>query len=201
MTREEFEKRTGIYVPENFYAVIEKAYLDFKGDKDAFCVAYKNNADGLASGIQRRAELLEVEMQSASDKRAEDYKAQIAEMKKSIEELEKSLEQEMEWQPYEDKNNVSQSDYEDMAERPYMEHLSDLQAKGILSEQFGFLKGRITIVHEIQRYEVNRHHVLRVVGEYRREPLYVASDWNYIRFNCGSVSYELFNGELRFFYE
>ena len=31
---------------------------------------------------------------------------------------------------------------------------------------------------------------------FTREPLYNATDWNYIRFNVGNLQYEMINGEL-----
>lgn len=49
----------------------------------------------------------------------------------------------------------------------------------------------------IPQYEVNRHRQLRKVGEIDRAPLYNATDWNYIRFDCGCMSYELHNDNLR----
>ena len=54
-----------------------------------------------------------------------------------------------------------------------------------------------TIHHSVPVYEVNRHGRLRKVGEMDRPPLYNATDWNYIRFNCGCMSYELNNDNLR----
>lgn len=41
MMLEEFEKRTGYFPTMEEYAAIEKAYMEFSGDKDAFCKAYK----------------------------------------------------------------------------------------------------------------------------------------------------------------
>ena len=55
MMIEEFEKRTGFYPTQVQYEAIERAYMDFNGDKDAFCKAYKKNADGMAERIQRES--------------------------------------------------------------------------------------------------------------------------------------------------
>ncbi len=57
MMLEEFEKRTGFYPTLAQYAAIERAYMEFDGDKDAFCKAYKKNADGMAERIQREVNL------------------------------------------------------------------------------------------------------------------------------------------------
>lgn len=55
MMREEFEQRTGFLPSQPLYSIIEKYYMNFDGDKDAFCKAYKKDADGLATKIQREA--------------------------------------------------------------------------------------------------------------------------------------------------
>ena len=57
MMIEEFEKRTGFYPTLVQYEAIERAYMDFDGDKDAFCKAYKKNADGMAERIQREVNM------------------------------------------------------------------------------------------------------------------------------------------------
>lgn len=41
MLLEEFEKRTNIFVPGEYFDVIHQFYMD----KDQFCEAYKNNTD------------------------------------------------------------------------------------------------------------------------------------------------------------
>lgn len=55
---------------------------------------------------------------------------------------------------------------------------------------------KVTVIREVTAYEVNRHHILRKTGRIERKPLYFAADWNYIRFTCGSIEYEMKNGEL-----
>ena len=37
MMREEFEQRTGFLPSQSLYSIIEKYYMNFDGDKDAFC--------------------------------------------------------------------------------------------------------------------------------------------------------------------
>ena len=114
-------------------------------------------------------------------------------------ELEKALECEQEWRPYEDTDNVRQADYKRLADQSDTEHMSDEKAKDLLYEWYGFASEKITIHHSVPVYEVNRHGRLRKVGEMDRSPLYNATDWNYIRFDCGRMSYELHDGDLRLY--
>lgn len=115
------------------------------------------------------------------------------------ERLEEQLDRELEWQPYEDKENVSQFGYENLANSAGTHQLSDEEAKNMLYDQFGFANEKTEIIRTVQTYEINRHNQLRAVGTAERNPLYNASDWNYIRFNCGGMAYELYNDSLRFF--
>ncbi len=190
MMREEFEKLTGFYPTAELYAQIEAAYTDFPGDKVAFCKAYKKNEDGLAEKIQRTVDMAQIKAQQKADKEAEATE-------KRIKELEDRLERELEWKPYEDTSNVQQADYDKLASQSDTERMSDEKAKDLLYEWYGFAKEKIKIHHTIPRYEVNRHRQLRKVGEIDRAPLYNATDWNYIRFDCGCMSYELQNDNLR----
>ena len=190
MMLEEFEKRTGYFPTMEEYAAIEKAYMEFNGDKDAFCKAYKKNDGGIAERIQREVNMQNINAQHEAEKAQKAMEARIAE-------LEKALEREQEWKPYEDTDNVQQADYERLASQSDTEHMSDEKAKDLLYEWYGFAKEKIKIHRTLPRYEVNRHRQLRKVGEIDRAPIYNATDWNYIRFDCGCMSYELYNDNLR----
>lgn len=190
MMLEEFEKRTGYFPTMEEYAAIEKAYMEFNCDKDDFCKAYKKNEGGIAERIQREVNMQNINMQHEAEKAQEAMEARIAE-------LEKALEREQEWKPYEDTDNVQQADYERLASQSDTERMSDEKAKDLLYEWYGFAKEKIKIHHSAPVYEVNRHRRLRKVGELDRSPLYNATDWNYIRFDCGCMSYELYNDNLR----
>lgn len=192
MTIKEFEQLTGFYPSPRFYAVIDQAYMEYAGDKTAFCKAYKDNVDCLAGQIQLRATILEVEATNEAESR-------VNELKKQIADLTKKLEIEQEWKPYEDADNVAQADYEKLAGDSSTEVMDDEKAKALLYDWFGFAIDRIKIHHAVPVYEVNRHRQLRKAGELDRRPLYNATDWNYIRFECGLMSYELTDGELRMF--
>ena len=75
--------------------------------------------------------------------------------------------------------------------------MTDDEAKALLYNWYGFAKEKVEILHTAPIYEVNRHRQIRKIGEAERAPLYNATDWNYIRFNCGRMSYELYNDNLR----
>lgn len=186
----EFEKLTGIFPTSDLYKAIEAAYYEYDGDKAAFCKAYKENTDGIAERIQRAAN------GTAADEAIE-ADARIAKMQAEIENLKKRLEAEQEWKPYVDTNNYEQSRYDELKAAGGTRILTDEGAKDLLYDWYGFAREKVTIFHEIPAYEVSRHRELRKVGTIERLPLYNATDWNYIRFDCGCMTYELINDELR----
>lgn len=186
----EFEQRTGYFPTMKEYEAIERAYMAYDGDKDAFCKAYKKNEGGLAEKIQHEVNTEQINAQAEADKAAKKYEARIKE-------LEAQLERELEWKPYEDKDNLQQADYIKLQSDSSTRILTDEEAKNLLYDWYGFAKEKITILHTVPVYEVNRHRLLRKVGELDRQPLYNATDWNYIRFDCGCMSYELCDDNLR----
>lgn len=188
----EFEKLTGFYPTADLYKAIEHAYMEFDGDKTEFCKAYVENRDGLASRIARAVDAADQEL-------ALRVNSKIKELEKQNAALTKKLEAEQEWKPYEDTDNVAQADYEKLASDRSTEKMDDDKAKALLYDWFGFAVEKIKIHHSVPMYEVNRHRQLRKAGEIERLPLYNATDWNYIRFDCGLMSYELADGELRMF--
>lgn len=190
MMREEFEQRTGFYPNQALYAVIEKYYVNSTDDKDTFCKAYKKNDGWLATKIQHETDMQMINTQIAAEKSTNGYESRIAE-------LEKALEREQEWRPYEDTDNVQQGDYERLAGQSDTNRMSDEKAKDLLYDWYGFAKEKINIHHSVPVYEVNRHGRMRKIGKLDRSPLYNTTDWNYIRFDCGCMSYELYNDNLR----
>lgn len=192
MMLEEFEKLTGIFPSADLYEAIEKAYNEFTGDKVEFCKTYKANAEGLAEKIQRAANTQSWKEHGAIAQERKELNAQI-------ESLKQQLEREQEWKPidYEATGNVKQSVYAKLANDSCTRIMTDEEAKDLLYDWYGFAKEKVTIHHEIDKLEVNRHRALRKVGTISREPLYNATDWNYIRFDCGCMSYELINDNLR----
>lgn len=192
MLLQEFEKRTGYFPTFDEYEMIEQAYMCFKGDKDAFCRAYKENEEGLAVKIQHEANKRRFNAQKESEKTIEECKAQIAN-------LERALELEQEWKSYENKNNVQQTEYEHLARCFGTKEMTDDEAKELLYNWFGFAKEQIKILRFVPVYEINRHKLLRKIGEIARPPIYNATDWNYIRFDCCCMCYELQDGTLRIY--
>lgn len=113
--------------------------------------------------------------------------------------LEHHLERELEWKPYIDKRNVSQNDYECLAGTIDTRFLSDDEAIDLVGDWFGFAKDKIKIIRTVNAYEINRHNQLRKVGVIERNPVYNATDWNYIIFECSGVKYEIYNDQINVF--
>ena len=196
MMIEEFEKRTGFYPTLVQYEAIERAYMAFDGDKDAFCKAYKKNA-----------ERIQQEVNMATLKAQRDQAAELDRRDIEIERLKAELEREQEWKPYEDTHNVTQAQYTDLAESVpggAARYMTDAEALDWVCSEFGFDRSKVTILHEIDGYEVNRHNRLRRTGKkIDRRPVYCATDYHYIRFNVGRGTgwmWEAWNGQLRPFY-
>lgn len=95
MMREEFEKRTGIFVTSRLYEEIERRYMELDIDKDTFCKNYKANKDGLAESIQMYADMEEAKENSEREKELESLKKELADTKESckkrVDDLQKNL--------------------------------------------------------------------------------------------------------------
>ena len=87
MLKHEFEELTGFHPTESLYQVIEDSYYNFNGDKKAFCEAYKENRDGLASKIQREADIREIAMKCDLSSEIVLLKDRIAYMQKKANEF------------------------------------------------------------------------------------------------------------------
>lgn len=200
MLREEFEEMTGFYPTLSLYEAIEAAYTDFGSDKADFCEAYKANKDGLAEAIQRKADMERIRTDSETEKRTADLESKIAV-------LQESLDKELEWKPYEGcGTNMSQECYERLLESCTGHNgdprvMGEEEAKQLVADEFGFAPERIEIITTVHTYEVNKHRRLREAATYTRQPLYDATDWNYVRFDvqgAGNVwYYEMVNGDLK----
>lgn len=199
MMIEEFEQRTGFYPTLVQYAAIERAYTDFGGDKDAFCRAYKENAMGIAERIQR-------EVNRDAVKQERNQAAELARRDTEIERLKKELEREQEWKPYEDTHNITQAQYAGLAESVpsgAAHYMTDAEALDWICREFGFDRSQVTILHEIEVQEINRHNHIRATKEkIDRRPIYCATDYHYIRFNAGGGEWqwEAWNGQIRPFW-
>ena len=206
MMLEEFEARTGFYPTRVQYEAIERAYLDFDGDKDAFCNAYKKNVGGIAAGIQWEVnmEAFRQEQHHAAELQRRD--AEIKSRDAEIERLKALLDRELEWRPCEGcGTNMAQDRYEELLVSctgqngdPHV--MSEAEARQLVAEEFGFNPERVEIITTVHTYEVHKHRQLRKAAAYTRQPLYDATDYNYVRFTvrcAGSTwMYEMVNGEL-----
>ena len=203
MMLSEFVERTGFEPMPAEYAKIEEAYCGFNGDKDAFCAAFVSG-DGEKKIYQARAAEIDrlngriLEMDKAAKKDGEEYERRLAF-------FQAELDKEQEWKPYEDTHNVTQEQYADLAESVpggAARYMTDAEALDWICSEFGFDRSKVTILHEIDEYEVNRHHQLRRTGKkIDRRPVYCATDYHYIRFNVGRNWWECWNGQIRPFYD
>ena len=203
MTLQEFEELTGFYPSTDFYAVIEDAYTEFSGDKQAFCAAYKANKNGMAEAIQRAAAVRNARAARERDEKEAAHAERVAALEAEVARLKEKLEREEEWQPFEDEHNVSQADYEAIAGTPDVRELSDEEAADLIAKEFGFDRSKIAIVHEVAKEEINRHNQCRRVGMIPRKALFDVWDWNYICFNVrgnAAMGYEMHNGELQMYW-
>ena len=228
MMMSEFIDRTGFEPTVKEYAKIEEAYYDFGGDKDAFCKAFVKDGGARKLCKARAAEidrlnslLMESEKQYKKDmadreKRIDEltaeidrlnsllmesekqYKKDMADREKRIDELTAELDRELEWKPSDGAGtNMEQKRYEELAK--YGKAMTDEEAKVFIADECGFDPEKIRILHEVNTYEVNKHRRLRKSGTFDRAPVYEATDWNYVRFDCAYSMYELVNGELCFY--
>lgn len=209
MTLTEWESLTGQHPNYSLWETINRIYNQSELDKHQFAKDYLADKDGLATRVQREcntayfaqdAELKRqlAEMQQELTTERCTMRAQIA----TIQELREQLEHELDWQPSEDTGtSLIQDCYKDRCDSSSCEKLSDLQAMQKLHWLFGFDMAKITIIREVQTFDVNRHHKLRVSGTYQRDPLWGATDYNYIRFNCADLQWECIDGELHPYYD
>ncbi len=204
MMLSEFIERTGFEPTADEYAKIEDAYYDFDGGKDAFCKAFVED-NGEKKIYQARA--VEIERLKGQIVELEKmFKADAEKQEKRIAELQAQLDKELEWKPCANcGTNMSQEHYENLLESCTGNHgdphvMSEDEARQLVAEEFGFDPERIEIVATIHIYEVNKYRQLRKAAAYTRQPLYDATDYNYVRFNvrCAGATwtYEMVNGEL-----
>lgn len=164
-----------------------------------FAIAEENIDNDFLGSMRQKYERASEEA-ADFEAQASEHRKQVERLTAQVERLTAQIEREQEWKPYEDTHTVSQADYERLVDpRSGTRYLSDDEAKELLYDWFGFAKERIKIHHSVPTYEISRHHQLRKVGEVDRRPAYNATDWHYIRFDCGTMAYELYNDSLRFF--
>ena len=204
MMMHEFIERTGFEPMPQEYAKIEEAYYNFDGDKDAFCKAYVQR-DGEKQIYQARATEIDrlnsriLELYREAKRDGEKYEERIIA-------IQAQLDRELEWKPYEDSHNITQAQYTSLAESVpgAARYMTDEEALNWVCNEFGFDRSKVTILHEIDEYEINRHNRLRRTGKkIDRRPIYCATDYHYIRFSAGhgEWQWEAWNGKMRPFYD
>lgn len=164
--------------------------------RECFDDAEKNIENDWALSMYDRWQYAEhnLEIEKAKARELEDEKKKLEIDNKRLAE---QLERELEWRPYTDGRNVSEADYQRLANTTSTKDLSDEEAAELIHREFGFDINQIEIIRTIDVYEINRHNALRKVGELKRDPIYDATDWNYIRFNVCGWAYEMQDGNLR----
>ena len=192
----EFIERTGFEPTASEYAKIEEAYYDFNGNKDEFCKAFVKNGGEKEIYKARSEEIAQLKIQLVEMEKQ--HKAEMEACEKQIATLTAELDRELEWKPSDSTGtNMEQKRYEELAK--YGKAMTDEEAKAFIADECGFDPEKIRILHEVNTYEVNKHRRLRKSGTFDRAPVYEATDWNYVRFDCACFMYELVNGELRFY--
>ena len=191
MLYNEFVTLTETEVSDEEYSYIEQSYYDSELDKAEFCKLWKRDCDNgrWAAELALRKKL---------DRMTEELKERekkISELVAQTESLCRQLDREQEWK-LSDRAGTHMSQEKYIALCRNSDNICYDTAKNIIAKEFGFQLDKIEIITEVETYEVSRHYRLRRKDTYTREPLYSASDWNYIRFNVANLQYEMINGEL-----
>ncbi len=197
ITTKEQERKALAKIREIVESLGENSYIG-TALEGCFEIAEENIEYDFADSMKDRLETAREEA-NRSDETAKMLYNENQSLKQQIAVLQEQLERELEWQPYEEKGNVTQFAYDNLAGQDDTRQLDVHKAKKMISDLFGFAPEKIEIITSIPVYEINRHNQLRVAGNAERRPLYNATDWNYIRFNCCGTEYEMFNDSLRFF--
>ena len=104
------------------------------------------------------------------------------------------------YEDFEDEHNVKQSEYENLLHAGGTRELTYGEALDAVCNEFGFDPAKVKIITEVPKLMINSKRQLKKVGTISRKPIWNATDWNYIRFDCANWFYEMKNGELRQFY-
>jgi hypothetical protein len=191
MLYNEFVTLTETEVSDEEYRYIEQSYYDSELDKAEFCKLWKQDYDSGKWAVEL-----------ALRRRLRHMTEELKEREKKIAKLEEQLDREQDWKLSDRAGtHMSQENYLNLRYLALRTDgcgrvLSESDAKKLIVEEFGFQLDKIEIITEVETFEVSRHYRLRRKDTFTREPLYCATDWNYIRFNVGNLQYEMINGEL-----
>lgn len=200
MNIKEFTERTGFYPTYEHYKFIEKSYMDFDGDKDAFCKAYRTNENGLAEKITREVERFVEDQTELGMHEHDAMEERIARQAGIINDLQAQLDAELEWTTCKNAGTqMAQRDYVKLREDSFTKVMTDEEAANFIAEELGFNVKRVKIIHTVETFEVNKHRRMRVAETYERESLYESTDWNYVRFDVNGIEYEYIDGQLEMY--
>lgn len=200
MNIKEFTERTGFYPTYEHYKFIEKSYMDFDGDKDAFCEAYRANENGLAEKITREVERFVEDQTELGMHEHDAMEKRLNAQQEEIEKLKAQLDAELEWTTCKSAGTqMTQRDYVKLKEDSFTKVMTDEEAANFIAEELGFNAERVRIIRKAETYEVNKHRQTRAAETYGREPLYESTDWNYVRFDVNGIEYEYINGQLKMY--
>lgn len=197
MTTKEQERKALEKIRKIVEDLGEQSYIKtaFAG---CFDIAEQNIEFDAAFSLKESLEIAEKER----DKAISESKFYMEEHNKIATELEKvkaELDKALEWKDCENMGtNMSEKDYLKLKESGKV--LTKQKAIDLIASEFGFDPEKITILSTVQTFEVSKYHRTRVKESLVRDPVYDATDWNYIRFNCSDWYYEMINGQLKQYY-
>lgn len=193
MLIQEFTDMTGFEPTPEEFQEIESEYYRFDGDKQAFCKAFVERG-GEKQVYARRAEYIK-ELESQLMDQEKEHKERMAKLLSENARLQEALDRELDWQLTNSAGTqMYQEEYDDLLR--HGEVLNCVQAVNIVCKEYGFARDRVEIKKEVSTYQENKRGELREKERMEREPVYSSTDWNYIRFDCAGLQYEMINGEL-----
>ena len=193
MLIQEFTDMTGFEPTPEEFQEIESEYYRFDGDKQAFCKAFVERG-GEKQVYARRAEYIK-ELESQLMDQEKEHKERMAKLLSENARLQEALDRELDWQMTNSAGTqMYQEEYDDLLR--HGEVLNCVQAVNIVCKEYGFAWDRVEIKKEVSTYQENKRGELREKERMERDPVYSSADWNYIRFDCAGLQYEMINGEL-----
>lgn len=177
MMQKEFEELTGVIVSNSEYASIEKEYMSCEDEKRIFCKKWVKNGGAAMLAKNRLAEI-------------ERLNAQVLALKNEASALREKLDKAQKWNLVVD-SKKTQTEYEEIerdASSGIGRFLTDEEAIQVIADETGFDKDKVIIRHSVSAYEVSNSGETRNTKQIPREPIYVSSDYMYIRFavKCGT---------------
>lgn len=193
MLIQEFTDMTGFEPTPEEFQEIESEYYRFDGDKQAFCKDFVARG-GEKQVYAHRAQYIK-ELESQLMDQEKEYTARLAELTAKNIHLQEELDRELDWQLTNSAGTkMYQEEYDDLLR--HGEVLNCVQAVNIVCKEYGFARDRVEVKKEVSTYQKNKRGELREKERMERDPVYSSADWNYVRFDCAGLQYEMINGEL-----